>query len=350
VLGNTANTYSGLTTISAGTLVGSYGATGSVQSTLSPNSPIVINGGLLQMSGTLTRSLVATAAAGTGTITLQATGGGFASDTEKLTVNIGGQATPSTLSFNSGGFFNVAAANLTLNSATSMAEVDLRNNLDLTGTAHTITVTNNPTTGTDFATISGVISNSGATATLTIAASNTFLQLFGANTYAGVTAISSGTLTVNSLGNSSTSGVGTSVGTSTGANLVANAVTMGATVLRYVGPGETSDRYIQMNGAVSAQIHADGTGALILTNVQQGTTGAKSLYLRGASTAANAITSTLANDSGGGVLTVIVDGGATWILSGNNAFTGDLQDRPAKPASVKVRVRALKNLKAMVAG
>jgi len=31
-------------------------------------------------------------------------------------------------------------------------------------------------------------------------------------------------------------------------------------------------------------------------------------------------------------------------------FTGELQDRPAKPASVKVRVRALKNLKAMVSG
>jgi nucleoid DNA-binding protein len=33
-----------------------------------------------------------------------------------------------------------------------------------------------------------------------------------------------------------------------------------------------------------------------------------------------------------------------------NPFTGELQDRPAKPASVKVRVRALKNLKAMVTG
>ncbi len=33
-----------------------------------------------------------------------------------------------------------------------------------------------------------------------------------------------------------------------------------------------------------------------------------------------------------------------------NPFTGELQDRPAKPASVKVRVRALKNLKAMAEG
>ena len=33
-----------------------------------------------------------------------------------------------------------------------------------------------------------------------------------------------------------------------------------------------------------------------------------------------------------------------------NPFTGELQDRPAKPASVKVRVRPLKNLKAMVSG
>jgi nucleoid DNA-binding protein len=31
-----------------------------------------------------------------------------------------------------------------------------------------------------------------------------------------------------------------------------------------------------------------------------------------------------------------------------NPFTGEIQDRPAKPASTKVRVRALKNLKDMV--
>ena len=31
-----------------------------------------------------------------------------------------------------------------------------------------------------------------------------------------------------------------------------------------------------------------------------------------------------------------------------NPFTGELQDRPAKPASVKLKVRALKNLKDMV--
>lgn len=33
-----------------------------------------------------------------------------------------------------------------------------------------------------------------------------------------------------------------------------------------------------------------------------------------------------------------------------NPFTGEIQERPAKPASVKVRVRALKNLKDMVGG
>ncbi len=31
-----------------------------------------------------------------------------------------------------------------------------------------------------------------------------------------------------------------------------------------------------------------------------------------------------------------------------NPFTGEIQERPAKPASVKVQVRALKNLKDMV--
>jgi len=31
-----------------------------------------------------------------------------------------------------------------------------------------------------------------------------------------------------------------------------------------------------------------------------------------------------------------------------NPFTGEIQERPAKPASVKIKVRALKNLKDMV--
>jgi nucleoid DNA-binding protein len=36
------------------------------------------------------------------------------------------------------------------------------------------------------------------------------------------------------------------------------------------------------------------------------------------------------------------------IKNWKNPFTGELQDKPAKPASTKVKVRALKNLKDMV--
>jgi autotransporter-associated beta strand protein len=90
-----------------------------------------------------------------------------------------------------------------------------------------------------------------------------------------------------------------------------------------VGAGETSDRKIRLNTTTgSTQIHADGSGPLILTNVANDmAAGAKTLFLRGTNTAGNMISSVLA-DNGGTTLGVTVDGGASWILTAANTYTG----------------------------
>jgi autotransporter-associated beta strand protein len=338
VLTNASNSYTGITTVGTGTTAG-----GTLQavdgSTLPANSPLLLGagttgGGQFMTSGDFVRNLAATPAAGTGTVTVGATtattaGVGFAASGSKLVVSFGGIATPTALTWGSGGFMGVSGTStgaFVLNSANSFAEIEVRNAINTNGLVRTIEVVDNGNTGADFATLTGVISGTGG-----INKTNTgILQLFGANTYSGATTVTSGTLTVASLGNSAVASA-TSVGTSTGGNLATGGITLtnngnNAGLLEYVGVGETSDRFIQLgvaSGTGNSQIHASGSGALILTNVNNtSTTASKTLLLRGSNTAGNMITSNLADNTG--TLGVTVDGGATWILSGNNTQTGTL--------------------------
>ena len=318
-LGGT-NTYTGSTTITAGVLGATSGTT------LPTNSPLVFGGGQLLTSGNFTRGLVATATPGNANEITWTASGGFAANDAKLVVAIGSLAAPSSLTWASGGF--VTTGNLILNSASALSEVEFRNPIDLAAATRTIQVDDNANTFTDFATITGVIS--GATGSNISKTGTGTLQLLGANTYVGSTAVTAGTLVVTSLGNSTVTGVATSVGTSTGANLAAQAITLGsatttAGTLVYVGAGETSDRAIIFGGTTTAAptIVADGSGPLVLSGTfinNVGTT--KTLALRGSNNFANEITSVLA-DNGGSALSVSHDSPGTWILSGNNSYTGN---------------------------
>lgn len=318
-LGGT-NTYTGSTTITTGVLGATSGTT------LPTNSPLVFAGGQLLTSGNFTRGLVATATPGNSNEVTWTAGGGFAANDSKLVVAIGGLATPSSLTWASGGF--VTTGNLILNSAIALSEVEFRNPIDLAAVTRTIQVDDNANTFTDFATISGVISGT-AGSNISKTGAGT-LQLLGANTYVGSTAVTAGTLVVTSLGNSAVTGVPTSVGTSTGANLAAQGITLGSGTtttgtLVYVGPGETSDRAITFGGTTTAApaIVADGSGPLVLSGTFINNVGtSKILSLRGSNNFANEITSVLA-DNGGSALSVSHDSPGTWILSGNNSYSGN---------------------------
>lgn len=188
-----------------------------------------------------------------------------------------------------------------------------------------IRVDDNTNIGADFVTISGLISGDAGTGIRKLGTG--ILVLSGDNTYDGETNVNQGTLVVHSLGSSTGTGA-TSVGTEINANLASNAITLGnggtgAGILEYVGLGETSDRYIRLNSTTgSNQIHADGVGALILTNVANDlVAGNKVLLLRGVNAAGNMITSQLSDN--GGTLGIQVDSSAMWILTnGANDYSG----------------------------
>jgi autotransporter-associated beta strand protein len=223
-----------------------------------------------------------------------------------------------------------------INSATQFtmsanASAATATNRDLVANAlRAIRVDDNGNTGADFATISGIISAGDASTGLRKLGTGT-LRLTGANTYQGETSLYQGALVVRSLGSSlSAASTPTSVGLS-GADVTfgnANAVTIGnggtgGAILQYVGPGETTDRKIRLNTTTGgAQLHADGSGAWVLTNVANDmAAGAKTLNLRGTNAGANLITSQLSDN--GGALAVTVDGGAAWVLTNAaNNYTG----------------------------
>jgi autotransporter-associated beta strand protein len=323
-LGNTNNTYTGATTVADGVLgLNENGA-------LPSGSPLVLGStttsGILQASGTFARNLTTTPTAGTGTITWGGTtgGGGFAAHSTTLTVTLDGGTG---LTWGGGGFVGTGGVqSLILNSGTSLANVIFTNAIDLGTAARMVTVNDNPNTGADYADLTGVLSGAGGGLFKNGAG---ILRVGNANTYTGITSVDAGTLVASSLG-SSTSGGTSSVGAGgvtmddTNAIVLGNATTTGGN-LQYVGPGETSDRKIRLRGTTAnSAIYADGAGPLVLTNVAHDTTesGNKTLSLRGTNAAGNMITSPLSNN-GTGVLSVTVDGGATWILSnsGNN-FSG----------------------------
>jgi autotransporter-associated beta strand protein len=98
----------------------------------------------------------------------------------------------------------------------------------------------------------------------------------------------------------------------------------------YTGGGEVSTRPVQLattlNAARIHRIDASGSGALVLDNFQNTSTGnfAMLFELRGANTDNNRINSVIADGVGG--LNLLKGDGGVWILgNSNNTFTGGVR-------------------------
>jgi autotransporter-associated beta strand protein len=195
----------------------------------------------------------------------------------------------------------------------------------------TLKNTSAPTTNL---TVSGAISgSSGAGLTLGTVNGGTII-LSGANTYSGPTAISltsvPANVSVSSINSVSTPAQKASSSLGKPSSAANGTITMGTTTfggnLIYTGPGETSDRVINLAGTTGgATIEMDGTGPLVLTsNVGATGAGSKTLTLQGSSIAANTISGTITNNSSANKTSLTKAGTGNWILGGKSTFTGNL--------------------------
>jgi hypothetical protein len=141
---------------------------------------------------------------------MTANGGGFSAIGGKFTVTL--DNTASVRNWGSTVSTSPLVGTLKFGSTSSNAEVEMTNNINLNGTTRTIEVTAG--VGGDFATMSGVLSNSTGTAGLTKSGTGKLI-LANTNTYNGATSVNAGTLLVNGSTNA-TSTVAVSVGATLG--------------------------------------------------------------------------------------------------------------------------------------
>ncbi len=141
--------------------------------------------------------------------------------------------------------------------------------------------------------------------------------LSAASPYTGGAVIHQGTLAISSMANlGGFSGVGTL------------SPTLNGGTLQYRGAGDTGNRTIHL-GASGGTLDASGTGALVVSggafsgvSVSYPDTGARTLTLTGTNTDLNALSGSI-GDTGAGAVSVNKTGPGTWLISGNNSYTGD---------------------------
>ena len=339
-----ANTYTGGTTVSAGTLTLADGT-----NALADTGAVTVSGGILSIgeesetvgaltissgsvygfAGTLTASSYGVNnSSGTVRITAIWGGGGVLTKSGAGTLDLlsantfwgGTTITGGVLSFANGSLGS--SGNITVNGGTlqwatgNTQDVSARLALANGGSATLDTVANNVTLANAFG-------GSKMSSLKKIGAGT--LTLSGANTYAGVTTIDAGKLVVSSLGDGvSASSLGTA-GLAPANLVLATGVTLG-----YAGAGETSGRGFTM--ASSATIDASGAGALAFSSAAKvafsNSTSARTLTLTGTNTGANIfgagllVGATLDEDK---VSQVVKDGVGTWIIANGEALKSSAQ-------------------------
>ena len=303
----------------------SIGNTMSLTSSVSANS-INIQAGRWTFSGTGSPVLTI----GAGGLSLAAAGGG------NLSASVGGGTTfNNTLSLMLGA--SQTWTNNAFNATNQITVAGTVTGSALTGNTNTLTLAGN-SLGSGFQ-LTGVVSNGSGGGAQAIIVNNLAAVPTGsgasnyqlaniANTYSGQTQIQRGALQVTLLANAGTS---SSLGTGAANSVIdlgASGAANNAGLIYNGSAASTTNRVINLagNGGTLTinSISATAANTLTLTSDLTAAEGSKTLALGGSNTGDNTFAGKIVDPATSGALSVVKSDAGTWVLGGNNTFTGML--------------------------
>ena len=216
---------------------------------------------------------------------------------------------------------NVLANQMLLNGGTIT-----NSNTFTSGLTGLITLAGTPTLNMSGAfVLPGTLSGPGG---LNKAGPNT-IPISGANSFTGPVSVQAGVVQVASLnrvsGGTATSALGAPITAVAGTLSLGGSTTTGT--LKYTGPGEMTDRMINLAGTTGgATLDQSGLSGIVTfsSNVMVTGEGAKTLTLQG-STAGRGVMSGAITNSSNGATGLTKAGTGTWTLTGNSRYSGMTQ-------------------------
>jgi autotransporter-associated beta strand protein len=174
--------------------------------------------------------------------------------------------------------------------------------------------------GTGLGEIAGsIVNSSGGVISLQKSNAGTWTLSGNNSSFTGIISVTAGALSITSIGD-----VGQNSAAGAGAEIKLGSSNSSATLV-YTGAGNTTNRTINLAGTTgNATIDQSGTGTLKFTSdFTAAGAGSKTLFLQGSTSGIGEIAGAVVNYNATATTSLTKNGTGTWILSGANTYTGN---------------------------